>query len=235
MALEKLRLQWEKFFEPILNFLGDTNPSVLTWVALPIGLLGGVAIAVAPMDEYGATLLLVGAFLIGVSTILDGLDGPLARRNGMVTRWSDYLDNTFDRLLDGTWIVCIAISPFVGDMSFGLVVAWFTLLGSYMGTQAQAVAGTRNYRGFGRADRTIMSIVALILSGLFIFLDVGSFGYFPGIFDHIEISPMSIVLIISGVGGIYTFLIRFAQANNGIKEIDRNDPLPQPNQDKSEQ
>ena len=234
MALEKLRLKWEDFFEPVLNSLGNTNPSVLTWVALPIGLLGGLAIAVAPMDEFGATLLLAGALLIGISTILDGLDGPLARRNGMVTRWGDYLDHTFDRLLDGTWIVCIAVSPFVGDISFGLVVAWFTLLGSYMGTQAQAVAGTRNYRGFGRADRTIMSIVALILSGLFILLDVESFGYFPGLFDHIEISPMSIVLIISGIGGIYTFLIRFVQASQGIKEIDRNDPLPQPNQEKSE-
>ncbi|NCG43000.1 MAG: hypothetical protein GWO84_05630, partial [Euryarchaeota archaeon] len=113
MALEKLRLQWEKFFEPIFNLLGDTHPSVLTWAALPIGLLGGVAIAFAPKDEFGATLLLAGALLIGISTILDGLDGPLARRNGMVTRWGDYLDHTFDRLLDGTWIVCIAVSPFV--------------------------------------------------------------------------------------------------------------------------
>ncbi|MBT4070030.1 MAG: hypothetical protein HOE79_02175 [Euryarchaeota archaeon] len=234
MALEKLRLKWEVFFEPVLNSLGNTNPSVLTWVALPIGLLGGLAIAVAPIDEFGATLLLAGALLIGISTILDGLDGPLARRNGMVTRWGDYLDHTFDRLLDGTWIVCIAVSPFVGDISFGLVVAWFTLLGSYMGTQAQAVAGTRNYRGFGRADRTIMSIVALILTGLFVFFDVASFGQFPGMFDHIEISPMSIVLIISGIGGIYTFLIRFIQANKGIKEIDQNDPLPQPSQEKTQ-
>jgi len=234
MALEKLRDKWEIFFEPVFNWLGDTSPSVLTWVALPIGLLGGLAIAVAPIDDFGATLLLAGALLIGISTILDGLDGPLARRNGMVTRWGDYLDHTFDRLLDGTWIVCIAVSPFVGDISFGLVVAWFTLLGSYMGTQAQAVAGTRNYRGFGRADRTIMSIVALILSGLFVFFDVASFGHFPGMFDHIEISPMSIVLIISGIGGIYTFLIRFIQANKGIKEIDRNDPLPQPNQEKTQ-
>ena len=234
MALEKLRDKWEIFFEPILNSLGDTSPSVLTWAALPIGIIGGLAIAVAPMDEFGATLLLAGALLMGISTILDGLDGPLARRNGMVTRWGDYLDHTFDRLLDGTWIVCIAVSPFVGDISLGLVVAWLTLLGSYMGTQAQAVAGTRNYRGFGRADRTIMSIVALILSALFIFLDVGSFGNFPWIFDHIEISPMSIVLIISGIGGIYTFLVRFIQASQGIKEIDRNDPLPQPNQEKSE-
>lgn len=231
MALEKLRTKWEIFFDPILNALGDTNPSVLTWVALPIGILGGLAIAVASKDDFGATLLLAGALLIGISTILDGLDGPLARRNGMVTRWGDYLDHTFDRLLDGTWIVCIAVSPFVGDIAFGLVVAWFTLLGSYMGTQAQAVAGTRNYRGFGRADRTIMSIVALILSGLLIFFDVASFGNFPSIFSHIEISPMSIFLIISGLGGIYTFLIRFIQANNGIKEIDRNDPLPQPNQE----
>jgi len=234
MALEKLRDKWEIFFEPILNSLGNTSPSVLTWVALPIGIIGGLAIAVAPKDEFGAILLLAGALLMGVSTILDGLDGPLARRNGMVTRWGDYLDHTFDRLLDGTWIVCIAVSPFVGDISFGLVVAWLTLLGSYMGTQAQAVAGTRNYRGFGRADRTIMSIVALILSALFLFFDVASFGYLPGMFDHIEISPMSIVLIISGIGGIYTFLIRFIQASQGIKEIDRNDPLPQPNQEKSE-
>ena len=234
MALEKLRLKWEQFFEPLLNFFGDTNPAVLTWAALPIGIIGGLAIAVAEKDDFGATLLLAGALLIGISTILDGLDGPLARRNGMVTRWGDYLDNTFDRLLDGTWIVCIAVSPFVGDISFGLVVAWFTLLGSYMGTQAQAVAGTRNYRGFGRADRTIMSIVALILTGLFVFLEVESFGYFPGIFEHIEISPMSLVLFISGIGGIYTFLIRFIQANKGIKEIDLNDPLPQPNQEKTQ-
>jgi hypothetical protein len=76
--------------------------------------------------------------------------------------------------------------------------------------------------------------VALILTALFVFMDVGSFGYFPSIFDHIEISPMSIVLIISGIGGIYTFLVRFVPASQGIKEIDRNDPLPQPNQEKSE-
>ena len=100
MALEKLRLKWEQFFEPLLNFFGDTNPAVLTWAALPIGIIGGLAIAVAEKDDFGATLLLAGALLIGISTILDGLDGPLARRNGMVTRWGDYLDHTFDRLLD---------------------------------------------------------------------------------------------------------------------------------------
>jgi hypothetical protein len=45
---------------------------------------------------------------------------------------------------------------------------------------------------------------------------------------------MSLVLFISGIGGIYTFLIRFIQANKGIKEIDQNDPLPQPNQEKTQ-
>ena len=106
-------------------------------------------------------MLLGGGLLITMAMILDGLDGPVARATGRVTRWGDYLDHTFDRILDATWIICIAGSIFVDDLILGLSAAWLTLLGSYMGTQAQAVAGTRNYRGFSRADRTILSIVAI--------------------------------------------------------------------------
>ena len=40
-----------------------------------------------------------------------------------------------------------------------------------MGTQAQAVAGTRNYRGFSRADRTILSIVAIFAMSVMVYLD----------------------------------------------------------------
>jgi len=161
---------------------------------------------------------------------LDALDGPLARRTGQVTRWGDYLDHTFDRLLDAVWIVCLAGSVFVNDLTLGLAAAWVILLGSYMGTQAQAVAGTRNYRGFGRADRTILTIISIALMGVFIHLDIGSFGTFPGVLDHIEINPISLVVLISAFGGLWTFLIRFVQANHEISQIDRDDPLPQPNQ-----
>jgi hypothetical protein len=66
--------------------------------------------------------------------------------------------------------------------------------------------------------------------GVFIHLDIGSFGTFPGVLDHIEINPISLVVLISAFGGLWTFLIRFVQANHEISQIDRDDPLPQPNQ-----
>ena len=230
MALEKLRSAWEDILDPILGSLSNVKPSTVTWVALPIGILGGLAVLTADDSAYGANMLFGGALLIIMAMILDGLDGPLARKYGNVTRWGDYLDHTFDRLLDAVWILCISGSVFVGDFTLGFVAAWLTLLGSYMGTQAQAVAGSRNYRGFSRADRTILSIVAIFLTGIFIHAGVEDFGMFPGILDHIPINPMSVIVLISAFGGLWTFIVRFQQANTEISRIDSEDPLPQPNQ-----
>ena len=230
MALEKFRDTWESIVNPLIDSISTWKPSTLTWIALPIGVLGGLAVLMAPNDTYGANMLFGGTLLITMAITLDALDGPLARRTGQVTRWGDYLDHTFDRLLDAVWIVCLAGSVFVNDLTLGLAAAWVILLGSYMGTQAQAVAGTRNYRGFGRADRTILTIISIALMGVFIHLDIGSFGRFPGVLDHLEINPISLVVLISSFGGLWTFLIRFVQANHEISQIDRDDPLPQPNQ-----
>ncbi len=230
MALEKFRSTWESLVNPLIDSISTWKPSTLTWIAMPIGVLGGLAVLMAPNDSYGANMLFGGTLLITIAITLDALDGPLARRTGQVTRWGDYLDHTFDRLLDAIWIVCLAGSVFVNDLTLGLAAAWVILLGSYMGTQAQAVAGTRNYRGFGRADRTILTIISIALMGAFIHLDIGSFGTFPGVLDHIEINPISLVVLISAFGGLWTFLIRFVQANHEISQIDRDDPLPQPNQ-----
>ena len=230
MALEKLRSAWEDILDPILGSLSNVKPSTVTWVALPIGILGGLAVLTAEDSPYGANMLFGGGLLIIMAMILDGLDGPLARKYGNVTRWGDYLDHTFDRLLDAVWILCISGSVFVGDFTLGFVAAWLTLLGSYMGTQAQAVAGSRNYRGFSRADRTTLSIVAIFLTGIFIHTGVEDFGMFPGILDHIPINPMSVIVLISAFGGLWTFIVRFQQAKTEISRIDSEDPLPQPNQ-----
>tara|TARA_Y100000766_G_scaffold112496_1_gene96473 strand:+ start:70073 stop:70780 length:708 start_codon:yes stop_codon:yes gene_type:complete len=230
MALEKLRDTWEGILNPILESLSGVKPSTVTWVALPLGILGGLAVLTAENSTHGANMLFGGGLLIIMAMALDGLDGPLARKYGNVTRWGDYLDHTFDRLLDAVWILCISGSVFVGDFVLGLSAAWLTLLGSYMGTQAQAVAGSRNYRGFSRADRTILSIVAIFLTGIFIYAGVDDFGVFPGILDHISINPLSVIVLISAFGGLWTFLVRFLQAKTEITRIDNEDPLPQPNQ-----
>ena len=135
MALEKLRDTWEGILNPLLDTLENVKPSTVTWVALPVGILGGLAVLTAAETSYGANMLLGGGLLMILAMAMDGLDGPLARRFGNVSRWGDYLDHTFDRLLDAIWLLCIAGSVFVGDFTLGLVAAWLTLLGSYMGVR----------------------------------------------------------------------------------------------------
>ena len=125
----------------------------------------------APNEASGGWWMLGAALMIGLAMIFDGLDGSLARAKGEVTRWGDYLDHTIDRILDSTWVVCLSASIFVNDLALGFAAALLTLLGSYMGTQAQAVAGTRNYRGFSRADRTVLTLLSLIVMGVMLLMD----------------------------------------------------------------
>ena len=166
MALEKMRRRWEAALQPVLQFFHRFSPATITWLALPFGVAGGLLAMYAPDDASGGGWLLGGALMIALAMLFDGLDGSLARAKGEVTRWGDYLDHTIDRILDATWVVCISASVFVGDMTLGFAAAFLTLLGSYMGTQAQAVAGSRNYRGFSRADRTVLTLLSLIFMGL---------------------------------------------------------------------
>ena len=235
MALEQLRKRWESIASPLVSGLGRTNPAVLTWLALPIGVGASFLAFTAPKSDTGALMLIGAALLITFSMILDGLDGQLARQTGQVTRWGDYLDHTLDRLLDAMWVIAIASSPaWVDDPVLGWAAAWFTLLGSYMGTQAQAVSGGRNYRGFSRADRTILTIAALALTGIFWLIGVQDYSSAPLPFDHLEMNPLSVIVIVSGLGGIYTFFVRYSQARKEIIALDQEQPLAQPTQDESE-
>lgn len=235
MALEQLRKRWESLASPLVSKLGRTNPAFLTWLALPVGIAASVLVFYAPKSDTGALMLLGSAFLIAFSMILDGLDGQLARQTGQVSRWGDYLDHTLDRLLDAMWVIAIASSPaWVDEPALGWAAAWFTILGSYMGTQAQAVSGGRNYRGFSRADRTILTIAALALTGIFWLIGVQDFSSAPTPFNHLEMNPLMVVVLVSGVGGIYTFFVRFSQARKEIIALDKEQPLPQQHKDESE-
>ena len=228
MALEKMRRRWEAWLQPLLTAFYKLSPSTVTWLALPFGVVGGLLAMYAPDDPRGGGWLLGGAVMIALAMLFDGLDGSLARAKGEVTRWGDYLDHTIDRVLDGVWVVCISASVFVGDMTLGFAAAFLTLMGSYMGTQAQAVAGSRNYRGFSRADRTVLTLLSLVVMGVMVIAGWSIDATYPGWFDHIEVNPMSLIVFISAIGGLWTFSVRFLQARGEIQALDAADPLPQP-------
>ena len=228
MALEKMRRRWEAWLQPLLTAFSKLSPITITWFALPLGVAGGLLAMYAPEDSTGGGWLFSAAIMIALAMLFDGLDGSLARDKGEVTRWGDYLDHTIDRVLDGVWVVCISASVFVGDMTLGFAAAFLTLLGSYMGTQAQAVAGSRNYRGFSRADRTVLTLLSLVVMGAMVLAGWSIDATYPGWFDHIEVNPLSLIVFVSGIGGLWTFAVRFLQAKAEIQALDAADPLPQP-------
>ena len=153
------------------------------------------------------------------------MDGNLARATGRVTRWGDYLDHTLDRVLDVVWILALGYNlVWFGHVELAWVAAMLTMFGSYLGTQAQAVAGSRNYGGFSRADRMVLTFVALLGTAVMTYLGSSSWGEWNGI----EINPISLIIAISAVGGIYTFIVRFFKARADLQALDKSKPLSTP-------
>lgn len=228
MALQNLRALSEKVTIPMAKRLSWMSPLAITWMTLPVGLAAALFMLLAGKDTIGGVMLLGAAALLGIASILDGFDGTLARQTGRVSRWGDYLDHTLDRVLDITWMVAIGYNmAWVGSATLAWAAAMLTMFGSYLGTQAQAVTGSRDYGGFSRADRLAVTGIGLILAAIHVFFGWGDWGYLPEPLGHVALNPMSAILLISGIGGAWTFFKRFAQARKRITEMDLSDPLEQ--------
>lgn len=222
MALEKGRNLFKNLSEPLVSRLEGVNPATLTWLTLPTGLTSAWLMMEAGEGQEGALMFFGAAVMMVAAMALDGLDGNLARATGQVTRWGDYLDHTLDRVLDVVWILALGYNMiWFGHIELAWTAAMLTMFGSYLGTQAQAVAGSRNYGGFSRADRMVLTVIALLSASLMTYMDAGSWGEWNGI----EINPISIILGISGFGGMYTFIIRFIKARADLQSLDSSKPL----------
>ena len=88
-----------------------------------------------------------------------------------------------------------------------------------MGTQAQSVGLARNYGGFSRADRLVTTFVGLFLGAMMAFqgtLDVTIPDAIAEFIKFDGINALSAVLVISLVGGIWTFLTRAASSRKQL-------------------
>jgi phosphatidylglycerophosphate synthase len=233
MALERLRSVWERNMSKIAAKMTWLSPMTVTLLTLPFGLLAAYLMASAGDDKTGGWMLLGAAATTGFCQILDGLDGTLARATNRVTRFGDLLDHTIDRILDIVWLVAIGMNVvWIGDTSLGWLAAVLTLFGSYMGTQAQAVTGSRDYSGFSRADRMVLIIVALAVSGIMALTQTTISGTLFPPWTTVPINPMSIALLICAAGGLYTFVRRFTQAKAKLAILDQQKPLSVRDDDK---
>ena len=109
-----------------------------------------------------------GGLLFVVGSILDILDGALARRSGRGTQFGGFLDSTIDRLSEGLMLGAIAL-VFAGDrnqvaLAFTIAAIAGSFLVSYTRARAEAL-GLRGDVGIGsRAERVVVISVGLALA-----------------------------------------------------------------------
>ena len=107
------------------------------------------------------------AFVVG--SILDILDGALARTHGKLTPFGSFLDSTTDRISEGFVLGAIAlVLARQGDQA-ALASVFVALVGSFLVSYTRAKAESLGLRGdvglMGRAERIVLLAIALPFGG----------------------------------------------------------------------
>jgi len=133
------------------------TPNVLTTTGVSLCLAAAVLV---PFEDHGKLLfywLAAGTFVVG--SLLDILDGALARIGGKTTPFGAFIDSTTDRVGEGAMLAAIALVFSRHGKDWAVVLAVAAVVGSFLVsyTRARAEAlGLRGDVGLGsRAERVI--------------------------------------------------------------------------------
>lgn len=161
MVLEGYRARIQPYVARMAGPFRGWSPAALSWTA--VGLAAGAGVLAALVRWTTPLLFLPVAILIFFAGIFDVLDGEVARSTGRTSRRGDFLDHVLDRYADVFIVLGIAVSAYANPY-LALLALVSLLLTSYMGTQAQAVGGRRQYGGLlTRADRLVVLALAAFL------------------------------------------------------------------------
>jgi CDP-diacylglycerol--glycerol-3-phosphate 3-phosphatidyltransferase len=142
------------------------TPNVLTTSGVSLCLAAAVLVYFEDRNEL--LLFWLGAFVFVVGSVLDILDGALARAGGKTTPFGSFLDSTTDRVGEGAMLGAIALifSRHGNTVALGATVAAIagSFLVSYTRAKAEAL-GLRGDVGLGsRAERVVVITAGLVLA-----------------------------------------------------------------------
>ncbi len=174
---QKLRFYTKKIYEdPISKILITLKltPNAVT-------ILGIVITSIGSFFVFQGSFLL-GGIIVAFGTILDSIDGSMARLSNSVSKFGDLLDSVIDRFSEG--IVYIGIASYYIYKELNETAILLTLIAllcsqliSYVRAKSESL-GIQNKSGFfTRVERSLVIIICLIISqpliGLYI-LAVGT-------------------------------------------------------------
>jgi CDP-diacylglycerol--glycerol-3-phosphate 3-phosphatidyltransferase len=142
------------------------TPNVLTTLGVSLCVAAAVLVPFENRNAWLVYWVAAGIFVIG--SVLDILDGALARAGGKSTPFGAFLDSTTDRVGEGAMLAAIALVFSQHGEGWAVVVAFAALLGSFLVSYTRAKAealGLRGDVGFGsRAERVVMITAGLVFA-----------------------------------------------------------------------
>ena len=152
-----------------ISRLGRTrlSPDILTAAGVGLSVLGAVAVY---FEREGWGWFWIGAALFVVGSILDILDGALARSRGAGSPFGAFIDSTVDRVGEGAMLTAIGLVLMRDALEWGVALAFAAVMGSFLVSYTRARAeslGLKGDVGLGsRAERVVVITTGLVLAPL---------------------------------------------------------------------
>src|SRR3989440_8001624 len=142
------------------------TPNALTTAGVSLCLAAAVLVYFENRDEL--LFYWLGAVVFVVGSILDVLDGALARAGGKTTPFGAFLDSTTDRVGEGAMLGAIALIFHRQGHAVAIALAFAAVVGSFLVSYTRAKAeamGLRGDVGIGsRAERVVVITAGLVLA-----------------------------------------------------------------------
>ena len=142
------------------------TPNALTSAGVTLCVLASVLVYFEYRDEL--LFFWLGAVVFVIGSVLDILDGALARAGGKTTPFGSFLDSTTDRVGEGFMLGAIALVFHRDGDTLALGVCFAALAGSFLVSYTRAKAeslGLRGDVGFGsRVERVVLVTIGLTLA-----------------------------------------------------------------------
>jgi CDP-diacylglycerol---glycerol-3-phosphate 3-phosphatidyltransferase len=142
------------------------TPNALTVSGVTLCFAASVIVLFEGRDEILFYWLAAGVFVIG--SLLDILDGALARAGGKSTPFGAFLDSTTDRISEGFMLTALAYLLAKHHHPIFVAVVMAAVAGSFLVSYTRAkaeVLGLRGDVGIGsRAERVVVITAGLVLA-----------------------------------------------------------------------
>jgi CDP-diacylglycerol--glycerol-3-phosphate 3-phosphatidyltransferase len=143
----------------------NVTPDALTFSGVGLCIAGSVVVWFEYLTEW---LFLAGAALFVIGSVLDILDGALARRRGTGTPFGAFLDSTVDRIGEGFMLGAIGLVLARGGIEWGVALAFAAIAGSFLVSYTRARAEALALKGDvgigSRAERVVVITAGLVLA-----------------------------------------------------------------------